>query len=326
MVWERQRKEGQEGYDCIPFLGVSRSLGDFWSFNPRTKQFIVSPKPDVYAHPLNPKEQKFVVIASDGLWNVMTPDEVVRFIWDYENSSTDSQQPRDVVRAVINQALNRWAVKYYPADNIAVLIAFLSESSGVKSNLRQPGAVPRDSGAFEAQEASSMSEIRTKVVVASDNCDTPTKLPEAKHVVQVYKTSELTGRPGHVHSIPNDLHRSSLEPENSPSKLLSIGKHTRTDNSSEAVPSLKRSKLDCSPRVPLNSADEVAVVDSSSESQKQSVRQLSEIMADDDSGVHSDDAGSEDVPGLSDPASACVRIVDTNHMYYSRLTLWVCAA
>ena len=90
VVWRRQRKFGEDGvYDCIPFLRVSRSLGDFWSFNQRTNHFTVSPKPDVTVHPLDPKTQKFVVIASDGLWNVMTPDEVVQFIWDYENNKDE---------------------------------------------------------------------------------------------------------------------------------------------------------------------------------------------------------------------------------------------
>ena len=59
--------------DLIPFLRVSCSLGDFWSFCHRTNQFVVSPKPDVHVHSLNPQEQKFLVVASDGLWNVMPP-------------------------------------------------------------------------------------------------------------------------------------------------------------------------------------------------------------------------------------------------------------
>lgn len=128
VVWRRQRKTGEDVYDSIPFLSVSRSLGDFWSYNPRTNHFTVSPKPDVHVHPLNPKEQKFVVIASDGLWNVMTPDEVVRYIWDYEHNEEVCYQPRDVVRAVIEEALRRWQWKRQPADNIAVLIAFLTEA------------------------------------------------------------------------------------------------------------------------------------------------------------------------------------------------------
>ena len=40
----------------------------------------VSPLPDVKVVPLDLSQQKFVVIASDGLWNVMSANEVMRFI------------------------------------------------------------------------------------------------------------------------------------------------------------------------------------------------------------------------------------------------------
>ena len=130
VVWERRREDpdtGMELIDSIPFLSVSRALGDFWSYCPRSGKFAVSPVPDVNVHPLNPLVMKFVVVASDGLWNVMSPKEVVEFIWDYEHEKDDEKlhQPRDVVKAIINEALNRWKKKQLLADNISVLIAFI---------------------------------------------------------------------------------------------------------------------------------------------------------------------------------------------------------
>ena len=90
---------------------------------------MVSPKPDVhYVHALNPKVQKFIVIASDGLWTVMSPKDVVEFIWDYEHEQGEKlYQPRDVMKAIIDEALIRWNNNHLWADNVAVLIAFLSE-------------------------------------------------------------------------------------------------------------------------------------------------------------------------------------------------------
>lgn len=67
------RREGKEEIDYVPFLNMSRSLGDFWSYSRRTEQFTVSPVPYVVAHPLDLSTQKFVLVASDGLWNVMSP-------------------------------------------------------------------------------------------------------------------------------------------------------------------------------------------------------------------------------------------------------------
>ena len=139
VVWERQRRnsspDDEQQVDLIPFLSVSRSLGDFWSLNPRTNQFVVSPTPDVNVYPLDPTNQKFVVVASDGLWNVMSPTDVVRLIWDYEHDNQKCHQPRDVVRAVINECLRRWKAKNLLADNIAVLIAFLSEEDNCQPSL-----------------------------------------------------------------------------------------------------------------------------------------------------------------------------------------------
>ena len=292
VVWERQRKEGQEGYDCIPFLGVSRSLGDFWSFNPRTKQFIVSPKPDVYVHPLNPKNQKFVVIASDGLWNVMSPDEVVGFIWDYEHE--EGREHRDVVNAVINKALDRWAGKHCTADNIAVLIAFLSDASVVSSCCVQSASVPREHCDNIAQ-TTSMSEARTEDVAVSDGYPL-TKSLERQYLSPHIQPNDmslslevenLTGLSGIV---SNDFHTFPPLSENSSSLLHSIGKHINADNVTESVPLLKRSKLNQSPDDPLNCVDKV---DSHCESTEQSVKQLYEASVDDDSGVQSDGASPE---------------------------------
>lgn len=135
MIWERSRSKpnGSTEVDRIPFLSVARSLGDFWSFNPRTEKYTVSPNPDVSVIPLDLSVQKFVVIASDGLWNVMTPNEVVSFINDYQ-SQDDCHQPKDVVSSLIREALQRWSSKGLQADNIAVLIAFLSEEEPEKSD------------------------------------------------------------------------------------------------------------------------------------------------------------------------------------------------
>ena len=134
MVWERKKTtdtpDQTSTVDLIPFLSVSRSLGDFWSWSERTQQFVVSPHPDVCVHTLDASKQKFIVLASDGLWNVMTPQDVVDFVWDYETREEEEEllhQTRDVVRALIDEALYRWCKKGMFADNISVVIAFFSQ-------------------------------------------------------------------------------------------------------------------------------------------------------------------------------------------------------
>ena len=135
VVWERKKTSDDPDkpptVDLIPFLSVSRSLGDFWSWCERTQKFVVSPHPDVDIHALDPTCQKFLVLASDGLWNVMSPQDVVNFIWEYKTTPADEEEKvstsRDVVRALIDEALYRWRKKGMFADNISVVIAFLTQ-------------------------------------------------------------------------------------------------------------------------------------------------------------------------------------------------------
>ena len=59
----------------------------------------------------------------------MSPQEVVDFVWRYETSEDtgDPEQEKDVVRALIDEALYRWRSRGMFADNISVVIAFLSQ-------------------------------------------------------------------------------------------------------------------------------------------------------------------------------------------------------
>ncbi len=135
VVWERKKNKDPDRpptIDHIPFLNVSRSLGDYWSWSDHTQQFVVSPHPDVNVHTLDVSRQRFVVLASDGLWNVMSPQDVVDFVWEYETREREDESlhhTRDMVRALIEEALFCWRRKGMFADNIAVVIAFLRENT-----------------------------------------------------------------------------------------------------------------------------------------------------------------------------------------------------
>ena len=58
-------------------------VGDLWSFDYYRGEFIVSPVPDVQVHKILPGD-KFVVIATDGLWGVMRPHEAVKFVHNFD--------------------------------------------------------------------------------------------------------------------------------------------------------------------------------------------------------------------------------------------------
>jgi len=49
----------------------------------------VSPIPDVYVHDLHQNKEQFVVLASDGLWNMVRPRECVTIVENIERRRKD---------------------------------------------------------------------------------------------------------------------------------------------------------------------------------------------------------------------------------------------
>ena len=58
------------------------AAGDLWSYNTERDVFIVSPEPDVSAYTLDVQQTGCIVLASDGLWNMVRPQEAVDLV-DY---------------------------------------------------------------------------------------------------------------------------------------------------------------------------------------------------------------------------------------------------
>ena len=46
----------------------------------------VSPVPDVYVYDLHKSKEQFIILASDGLWNMIRPLEAVRLVGDLETT------------------------------------------------------------------------------------------------------------------------------------------------------------------------------------------------------------------------------------------------
>lgn len=277
VVWQRERKRPKgdnspdgapNQFDAIPFLSVARSLGDFWSYNPSTKEFAVSPCPDVHILPLNPKEQKFIVVASDGLWNVMTPKQVVEFIHDYENNDQECHQPRDVVKAVINEALRRWKRKNLLADNIAVLIAFLTEEEYVSSSASSssngcnsslcPVANKNDSTKIEVSTSASSTpsskteEIRNDIspLPASSSLDKNDPVPNDVMIEYHTRTKlrhlrkrKTPSSPSTRKMLRNETVPDNEIPDHGPSCSLGKRQHNEVDECEE-LNAIKRNKVD----------------------------------------------------------------------------------
>lgn len=143
VAWERPVHHGHKGpvrrstqRESVPFLAVSRSLGDLWSFNYYRSEFIVSPNPDVRVHKITPGVDKFLVIASDGLWGVMRVEEAVKFVHNYDKD--DICKMGDVSHRLVHRALAKWRERDLRADNTSVIVVFFDEAPRMEPPEKRP--------------------------------------------------------------------------------------------------------------------------------------------------------------------------------------------
>uniref|UniRef100_A0A8C7N228 PPM-type phosphatase domain-containing protein n=1 Tax=Oncorhynchus kisutch TaxID=8019 RepID=A0A8C7N228_ONCKI len=79
VVWKRPRLthngpvRRSTVMDQIPFLAVARALGDLWSYDFYSGEFVVSPEPDTCVLTLDPNKHRYIILGSDGLWNMVPP-------------------------------------------------------------------------------------------------------------------------------------------------------------------------------------------------------------------------------------------------------------
>ena len=137
-----------DSYQIIPFLAIARSLGDFWSINPCSGQYIVSPEPDVACRPIDPNDQ-CILLATDGLWNVLNSQQAIRALEElkavregYRDNgpyakqyfSTDNfynvTRPREkdnYALSLVYLAYQYWERRFLRSDNITAVVAMLGD-------------------------------------------------------------------------------------------------------------------------------------------------------------------------------------------------------
>ncbi|CAF0843797.1 unnamed protein product [Adineta steineri] len=121
-------------YEQIPFLAVSRALGDLWSLNKQTNLYSVSPEPELTVIEIDPNKHRCLVLASDGLWNMITPEVAVEIVRNCDvkteemilNSEDDDDRPfRNPSHELVQKALVLWRERMLRADNITCITVML---------------------------------------------------------------------------------------------------------------------------------------------------------------------------------------------------------
>ena len=101
--------------DDVPGLAMSRSFGDEIA---HLVGVITEPEISEYFF-LN--EDKFIIVASDGLWEFISSDECVMMVKDfYLNNDVDG-----ALTYLYKEASKRWILEEEVIDDITILMAFL---------------------------------------------------------------------------------------------------------------------------------------------------------------------------------------------------------
>ncbi|XP_029194324.1 protein phosphatase 1D-like [Acropora muricata] len=218
VAWERPVHHGHKGpvrrsteRESVPFLAISRALGDLWSFNYYRNEFIVSPVPDIRVYKITPGMEKFLVIASDGLWGVMRVEEVVKFVHNFDKD--DICNLGDVSHRLIQRALARWRERDLRADNTSVIVVHFDEITQDEP----PMKIPRLDKTLNEEETESETKESTDSSQASDKTPNQDSLFNQKPAL-VRKLAFRCSNPiislKNEHAVVTEAGRQGIELEN----------------------------------------------------------------------------------------------------------------
>jgi len=222
VVWNRP-KLGHTGpvrrstpVDEIPFLAVARALGDLWSYNSKQDVFVVSPDPDLHVYTIDISKQRCLILGTDGVWNVLSPEMAVSTVRNAEKNNerhmlegSDKTQWLNPSKQLVDQAVDRWRVCKLRADNTSVVVVMLD-----------PPGPPR-AQVLKKQREANRGSIQTKK--ACDNTNAP-PLPPKPQTKPSGKGLAIISR------FPN-----SSKPEEASGKNLVVAKEESVNNSSDGT-------------------------------------------------------------------------------------------
>ena len=99
-------------------LALSRAIGD------RSERPIVTAEPEIISVPIEDGVDEFILLASDGLWDVMDSQDAVDYVKSVLSHLQEDGYDRDMIAtSIVEEALRRGTY-----DNITVLIIWLDQS------------------------------------------------------------------------------------------------------------------------------------------------------------------------------------------------------
>jgi len=156
-------------------LAVSRALGDFEYKNVPDRgpcEQLVSPEPDVFIGERNRATDEFLILACDGIWDVMSNEELCDFVRDRMQISDDLEA---ICNCVVDTCLSKGS-----RDNMSIVIAAFEGAPAVSDSAKQ-------------KEADLDTRIETKVKEILQTV--PPEAAMIQYVMHVLAAEDLDGLP-----------------------------------------------------------------------------------------------------------------------------------
>ena len=96
-------------------LALSRAIGD------RSERPAVTADPEISMLSLQPEMDEFIILATDGLWDVMSSADAVKFVHKLLQKVENAKERKVIVGKLVEEALRRGSY-----DNITVVIVWLN--------------------------------------------------------------------------------------------------------------------------------------------------------------------------------------------------------
>ena len=121
-VFAMQYDDGIDGpprvwlsYADMPGLAMSRSLCDTVA-----KEAGVTSEAEIFEYTLDSKD-KFLVLATDGLWEFMSSQEVADIVAKYMSPA----DPKAAIRALVQESNKRWRAEEPVIDDTTIIVVYL---------------------------------------------------------------------------------------------------------------------------------------------------------------------------------------------------------
>ncbi|XP_020261551.1 probable protein phosphatase 2C 33 [Asparagus officinalis] len=141
-----------------PGLAMARAFGDFC-----LKDFGLISVPDVSYRRITEKD-KFIVLATDGVWDVLSNEEVVDIV-------ASTQVRSYAARSLVEAAVRSWRIKYPTSkvDDCAVVCLFLNADESTSASSSKEAC---NSWSFNSTEADDNTELNPSIPTSLDRSGT----------------------------------------------------------------------------------------------------------------------------------------------------------